>query len=201
MRQKIFHWLGREFVALSCEATSGETAAQQAQHIFDRFDQELRGVELSLENTVRTRLWARDPENRNLASDVRWKVLSGKARASSSSFIVPDHFDSDAQIGLDLIAMRPSRPGLEKTHVEYDPPVRINRYIIYDSFVFVTGVEAVTALHSALAHQLADILSLISCCLAQAGTSWDQVVQVSSFLRRTQNLETFKDLQKEVVAS
>ena len=195
MRKKIFQWLGREFVALSCEGNSGATATVEMQHVYSRFEEELRGLGLSLENTVRTRLWARDQESRHQASDVRFKVLSGKARASSTSFISHVNFDSEAQVGLDLIAMRPSKAGLEKKVVEYDSPKRPCRYVIYDSFVFFTGEEAETDLQPPnLAGQLDNILSVLGDSLVHAGTSWDQVVKVSSFLHRTQKPETLKKL-------
>ncbi len=195
MRKKIFQWLGREFVALSCEGNSGATATVEMQHVYSRFEEELRGLGLSLENTVRTRLWARDQESRHQASDVRFKVLSGKARASSTSFISDVNFDSEAQVGLDLIAMRPSTAGLEKKVVEYDSPKRPCRYVIYDSFIFFTGEEAETDLQPPnLAGQLDNILSVLGDSLVHAGTSWDQVVKVSSFLHRTQKPETLKKL-------
>jgi enamine deaminase RidA (YjgF/YER057c/UK114 family) len=195
MKKKIFQWLGREFVALSCEGKKGEGLAKEAEDLFRRCDEDLRGMGLSLENTVRTRLWATDHEARHEASDVRFRVLTGKAKASSSSFISQEYFASDARVGLDLIAMRPSRPGLEKTVVEYDIPRRPCRYIIYDALVFLTGEEAKTALQPpVLADQLAHILSLHTGSLAHAGVSWNQVVKVSSFLDRTQKLETLKGL-------
>ena len=195
MRKKIFQWLGREFVALSCEGNLGATATEEMQHVYGRFEEELRGLGLSLENTVRTRLWARDQESRHQASDVRFKVLSDKARASSTSFISNAYFDSAAQVGLDLIAMRPLKAGLQKKIVEYDPPKRPCRYVIYDSFVFLTGEEAETDLNPPdLAGQLKNILSVLGDSLVHAGTSWDQVVKISSFLHRSHKPETLKGL-------
>ena len=199
MRKKIFQWLGREFVVLSCEGKAGSTAAQEAREIFRFFDQELRGIGLSLENTVRTRLWGRDRESRNLGSDERVKILSGKARSASSSYISPSHFDSNARVALDLLAMKPSRPGLEKTLKEYEPPIVPLRYLIYDSVVFLSGVTAVLP---ALPDQLADILPRIAASLTDAGTSWDKAVKVSFFLHRSQKLEILKELfQKTVKAN
>ena len=196
MRKKIFQWLGREFVALSCEGKAGSTAAQEAREIFRFFDQELRGIGLSLENTVRTRLWGRDRESRNLGSDERVKILSGKARSASSSYISPSHFDSNARVALDLLAMKPSRPGLEKTLKEYEPPIVPLRYLIYDSVVFLSGVTAVLP---ALPDQLADILPRIAASLTDAGTSWDKAVKVSFFLHRSQKLEILKELFQRTV--
>ncbi len=196
MRKKIFHWLGREFVALSCEGKSGPTASEEARLLFRHFDEELREAGLSLENTVRTRLWARDRESRTLASNERFNVLSGKARSASSSYIAPAHFDSEARVALDLLAMRPSQPGREKILVEYDPPIVPLRYLTYDSIVFLSGVTVVLP---TLSDQLNDILPRITGSLAHAEASWYQVVKVSSFLHRTLKLETLKALLEKNV--
>lgn len=196
MRKKIFYWLGREFVTLSCQGKAGPTAKEQAHDIFRRFDEELRPMGLSLENTVRTRLWARDRQSRNLASGERVVVLTGKARSASSSYIAPGHFDSDARVALDLLAMRPSRPGLEKTLKEYDLPIVPLRYLIYDSVVFLSGVTAVLP---TLTHQMADILSRIEGSLRDAGTSWEEAVRASFYLHRSQNLQTLRDLFRKTV--
>ena len=196
MRKKIFHWLGREFVALSCEGKAGPTAKEQTQDIFRRFDEDLRSMGLSLENTVRTRLWGRDRQSRNLASGERVKVLAGKARSASSSYIAPGHFDSDARVALDLLAMRPSRPGVDKILKEYDLPIVPLRYLIYDSVVFLSGVTAVLP---TLVYQMADILPRIEGSLRDAGTSWDKVARVSFYLHRSQNLQTLRDLFRKAV--
>ncbi len=196
MRKKIFYWLGKEFVALSCEGKAEATAAREAREIFRRLDEELRGMGLSLENTVRTRLWGRDRESRNLGSDERVKILSGKARSASSSYISPSHFDSNARVALDLLAMKPSRPGREKTLKEYEPPIVPLRYLAYDSVVFLSGVTAVLP---ALPDQLADILPRIAASLTDAGSSWDKAVKVSFFLHRSQKLEILKELFQRTV--
>ena len=151
---------------------------------------------LSLENTVRTRLWGKDRESRNLGSNERVRILSGKARSASSSYIAPVHFDSNAHVALDLLAMRPLRPGLEKTLVEYDPPITPLRYLVYDSLAFLSGVTAVLP---TLDDQMADILSRISTSLTSAGSSWGKVVRVSFFLHRSQALQALKDLFKKTV--
>jgi enamine deaminase RidA (YjgF/YER057c/UK114 family) len=198
MTKKIFSWLGKEFVELSSEAHSGATAAEQAQEIFLRFDQELRTLGLSLDNTVRSRLWGRDRESRNLASEERVRILCGKARSASSSYIAPVHFDSNARVALDLLAMRPSRSGAEKILKEYDPPIVPLRYLIYDSVAFLSGVTAVLP---TLEDQLANILPRISASLGEASCSWDHVAKVSFYLHRSQRLEALRDRFRKTVAA
>ncbi|MGH7798652.1 MAG: hypothetical protein ACREQ2_27625, partial [Candidatus Binatia bacterium] len=139
MRKKISTWLGKEFVELCGEAKPATDATIEAQELFRRFDQELRSHGLSLDNTVRSRLWGRDRESRDRGSNERVKILSGKARSASSSYIAPGHFDSPAKVAVDLLAMRPSEPNAPKRIVEYDPPIVPIRFLTYDSVVVLSG--------------------------------------------------------------
>ena len=198
MRQKNFHWLGKEFVALSAEGKPSGAAAAEARDLFERFDQELRSTGLSLDNTVRSRLWGRNRESRDQGSIERSKALSGKARSASSSFISPVHFDSDAHVAIDLLAMRPSRSDVQKILKEYDPPITPLRYLTYDSVVVLSGVTAVLP---TLDDQMANILPRIEGSLKDAGSSWERAVKASFLLHRSQKFETLNQLfQKQVKA-
>jgi enamine deaminase RidA (YjgF/YER057c/UK114 family) len=196
MRRFVYSWLDHEFVALSAEGRPGLDAGEQAVDVFQRLDAELRDLGLSLDNTVRSRLWGRDRESRDLGSAQRVKALAGKARSGSSSFIAADFFESDAKVAVELWAMRPSRPGLEKHLVEYEPPVVPLRYLVYDSVVALSGVTAVLP---TLADQMADILPRIEGSLVDAGVSWDDVVKASFLLHRSQSLDTLRGLFADAV--
>jgi enamine deaminase RidA (YjgF/YER057c/UK114 family) len=196
MRKKIFPWLGREFVSLSAEGKLAKCAALEAHDLFHRLDEELKSLGLSLDNTVRTRLWGRDRESRDQGSTERVKILSGKARSASSSFISPVHFDSDARVAIDLLAMRALRSDLQKHLKEYDPPITPLRYLTYDSVVFLSGVTAVLP---TLEEQMADILPRIEGSLKDAGSSWDRAVKASFLLHRSQTFETPNKLFKRHV--
>jgi enamine deaminase RidA (YjgF/YER057c/UK114 family) len=191
MRKRIFSWLGKEFVELSGEAKPAATATAEAHELFQRFAQELQTYGLTLDHTVRSRLWGRDRESRDQGSTERVKILSGKARSASSSYIAPVHFDSNAKVAIDLLAMRPSRPDAEKFLKEYDPAIVPLRYLTYDSVVVLSGVTAVLA---TLDEQLDNILPRIEDSLKNAGSSWNRVVKVSFFLHRSQRVETLKEL-------
>lgn len=195
MRLKLFRWLDREFAALSAEGT-GNTAEAEARDLLSRFDQALGAQGLSLDNVVRTRLFARDRESRGLGGTERVRILAGRARSASASFIAPGQLDSGALLALDLVAMRPSRLDLAKTIVEYEPPIAPVRYIVYDSLVFLSGV---TASAGPLADQAAEILGSIGGSLAKAGTSWDKAVLVSCFLHRSQSLEALQEILRQSV--
>jgi enamine deaminase RidA (YjgF/YER057c/UK114 family) len=191
VRKKIFTWLGREFFALSAEANPADTAAAEAQNLFQRFDQELRAHGLSLDNTVRSRLWGRDRQSRDLGSSERVSILSGKARSASSSYIAPSHFDSDAKVAVDLLAMRPTSQAAAKHIVEYDPPIVPIRFLVYDTVVVLSGVTTVLP---TLAEQMSNILPRIAGSLSEAGSSWDRVARVSFYLHRSQKIETLNEL-------
>ena len=198
MRKRIFTWLGKEFVELSGEAKPAANATSEAQEIFRRFDQELQSHGLSLDNTVRSRLWGRDRESRDLGSDERVKILSGKARSASSSYIAPGHFDSFAKVAVDLIAMRPAQPSAAKRIVEYDPPIVPIRFLTYENVVVLSGVTTVLP---TLEAQLHNILPRIQRSLTDGGSSWDKVARVSFYLHRSQTIENLKTLfQRHVKA-
>ena len=198
MRKKIFTWMGKEFVELSGEAKPAASATVEAQEIFGRFDQELRAHGLSLDNTVRSRLWGRDRQSRNLGSDERVKILSGKARSASSSYIAPGHFDSPAKVAVDLIAMRPAQASAAKRIVEYDPPIVPIRFLTYENIVVLSGVTTVLP---TLEAQFENILPRIQGSLSDAGSSWEKVARVSFYLHRSQTIENLKLLfQRHVKA-
>lgn len=196
MRKKLFKWLEKEFVALSAESQPAKTAKEEAQSLFRTFNEELREHGLSLENTVRTRLWARDRKSRDLASSERVKILSDKARSASSSYIAPVHFDSNACVAVDLLAMRPASSNTQKQVCEYDPPIVPVRFIVYDSVVILSGVTTVLP---TLDQQMANILPRIEGSLRDAGSSWDRAAKVSFYLHRSQNPETLRELFEKTV--
>jgi len=191
MHTRIFTWLGREFVELTGEAQPAANAGIETQQLFQSFNHELNSHGLSLDHTVRSRLWGRDRQSRDLGSIERVKILSGKARSASSSYIAPAHFDSAARIALDLIAMRPAVAGAQKHIVEYEPPIAPIRFLVYDSVVVLSGVTTVLP---TLAEQFDNIFPRITGSLADAKTAWEKVVRVSFYLHRSQSLDHLKAL-------
>lgn len=191
MRKKVFNWLGKEFIELSGEAMPAATASLEAQELFQRLDRELKAHGLSLDNTVRSRLWGRDRESRDAGSNERVRILSGKARSASSSYISPGHFDSAAKVAVDLIAMKPELPKSEKRIVEYDPPIVPIRFLVYESIVVLSGVTAVLP---NLKEQIDNILPRIAASLKDAGSSWEKAARVSFYLHRSETMERCSEL-------
>jgi enamine deaminase RidA (YjgF/YER057c/UK114 family) len=191
MKSRVLIEHEREFIELACEGTPAGTVEEETRNIFRRVDKELGEFGLSLENTVRTRLWARDKETRNRATDERSKILTGNARAASSSYIYPARLDSGARLALDVVALKPAGPDRERKPIEYEPPKKYLRYLIDDSFVFLSGFVSPGP---SLENQLAEIFVEIDGSLADAGASWDRVTSAAYCLHRSQKLEQLKGI-------
>ena len=109
---------------------------------------------------------------------------------------LPTHFDSDAKIAVDLLAMKPSRQDMQKRIVEYDPPIVPIRFLVYDSVVVLSGVTTVLP---TLEEQLDNILPRITGSLKDGGSSWERVARVSFYLHRSQTIEKLNELFEERV--
>jgi enamine deaminase RidA (YjgF/YER057c/UK114 family) len=191
MQKRIFSWQGRELIDLSSEARPAASVEEETSSLFRTFEQELKTHGLSLQNTVRTRLWGRDRDARNLGTAARSKILTGSAKAASSSYVSTNRFDSDAKVALDLLAINPSCADAERRPVEFQPPRNYLCYLHYDSFVFLSGY---TSDAERLEDQVSQIVNAVAGGLIVAGSMWDKLVKVSLFLHGSQKLEVLKEL-------
>ncbi|HUD00532.1 MAG TPA: hypothetical protein VMR88_18725, partial [Candidatus Polarisedimenticolaceae bacterium] len=166
----------------------------QTDELFERFEAELRVSHLSLEDTVRTRIFGADKEARELATSARAKILSGERKAASSSYISASHFDSSGRVALDLLAMRSLHRDAEREVVEFEPPRAYISQLRYDSVAFVSGF---TSELDRLEDQIPAVLADIDEALKIASTSWQRVAKSSVYLCRSQNLEVLKELLRK----
>ena len=186
MRKTTTRRLGMEFVSISLEGVPNGSVQDETHAVFDRISVALAESGLSLADTVRTRLWGRDRQARDEGSRERVSVLSGAARSASSSYIDTTHFESDARVAIDLIAMQPAA-GATKVPQEYEPPIVPLRYLTYGPLTFLSGV---TSEEGDLAEQVAVIKDRIGGSLTSAGVSWNDVVTASFYLQRGQEMAT-----------
>jgi enamine deaminase RidA (YjgF/YER057c/UK114 family) len=194
MRETIFPWLGRQFISLSGEARATGSVEEQTTDLFRRFEEELKKTNLTLDDTVRTRLWGADKESREVGTTARSKILTGQRKAASSSYISAGHFDSNARVAVDLLAMRPSRPGAAREPIEFEPARLYIAQLRYNSVAFVSGF---TSEADRLEDQVPEVFADIDGALKAASTSWNQVAKVSVYLSRTQNLDVLKNLLRK----
>lgn len=194
MKTRLFSWLGREFVEIVGEGKSGAAADVATDDLFRDFQAELRLYGLSLDNTARTRVWGRDKAARTMATSARSKILTGKRRAASSSFISQEWFDSNAMAGLELLAMWPMNPAVERRPVDFEPARNYLYYLQYDSGVFYSGY---TSTADTLNDQVTEVLRAISGARAISGgltQDFRKTGRLSVFLHRSQSLSVVKDL-------
>jgi len=183
MRKRMFNWQGQGFVYLALEGKAGEPLEQQSKALFARASQELRSFGLSLEkDIVRTRVFGRTRDARNAVSDTRAKTFIGSARAASSSFIAPAHFESGADVALDLFAMSPPGDKTARKVVEHQPQQTFIRYLTWGPMVFLAGMTCEE--YPTLKQQYEDILPRAGKLLAEVGCDWRNVVGLSFFLHK-----------------
>jgi len=183
MRLTIFSWLGHEFVRVYGEGPPGQPVPEATRELLRRIDAALAPHDLSLADTVRTRLFARDRAGRDQGSAARREIMSDGARSSSTGVVAPAVFSSDAAVAIEVLAMRPHQAGAQKTLREYDPPRTPLRYLILESLFFASGE---TRDGATLGEQVAAVMAQHGESLALAGTSWEQAVLLSCFLHSSQ---------------
>jgi enamine deaminase RidA (YjgF/YER057c/UK114 family) len=189
MQARLFSWLGRECVEVVAEASSALAADGAVIELFQKCDNELRGWGLSLDHIVRVRVWGRDREARTLATAARSKILTGKRKAASSSFVSQQWFDSDGSAGLELLAMKPIHSGADRQPVDFEPARNYVCYLDYDGLLFFSGF---TSEAPSLEEQAVEVLATIDKALARARTDWGKVRKLSALLQRGQDLETVR---------
>jgi enamine deaminase RidA (YjgF/YER057c/UK114 family) len=189
METKIFSWLGREFVEICGEAKAGVSVETATAELFQKFADTLSPLGLSLDNTVRIRVFGRDRQARTDATAARSMILNGSRRSASSSFISQEWFDSNGAGGLELLAMRPLNSAAVRTPVDFEPPRNYLRYLDYDSVLFFSGFTCEAA---TLEQQVSEVLTTLDGAFAKTKTDWSKVVKLSLLLQRGADLDSVK---------
>lgn len=191
METKIFTWLGREFVEIVGEANAAGSIEQATAALFAKFDKSLQALGLSLDNTVRIRVFGRDRQARTDATLARAKILSGQGRAASSSFISQEWFDSAGSGGLELLAMRPLNSTADRNPVDFEPARNYLCYLESDSVLFFSGF---TSEAPTLDLQVTDVLGILDNAFARAKTDWSKVAKLSMLVQRGHSIDTVKSV-------
>src|SRR6185503_14666155 len=102
---------------------------------------ELKTLGLALDkNVVRSRVYGRTREDRDTVSAARGNAFTGQARAATSSFISPAHFETSADVALDLYAMAAPTGGAPRKVTEMDPVQPFIRHLVWSPLVFHAGM-------------------------------------------------------------
>ena len=191
MRQKAFNFAGQRFVSLALEADGGGALERQSQTLFERAAAALAQHGLALDQcVVRSRVFGRTREARDVVSGVRGKVFEGAARAATSSYISPAYFSSTADVGLDLFAMAAPSTGTRKVS-EHTPVQPFIRHLTWGPMVFLAGMTCETL--PTLREQYTDVLTRAGALLTETGCDWKNVVHVAFFLHRSEDPKALLD--------
>src|ERR1700692_897929 len=141
MRKRIYSWQGQRLVYSGLEGEPGQSLEKQSQGLFDRAGPELASLGLALEkNVVRTRVYGRTREARNIAGAARTRPVSGEARAPTSSFTSPGHLDWYSDVALELWAMAAPTEGVPRKVTEMEPVAVFIRHLVWGPLVFHAGM-------------------------------------------------------------
>jgi len=197
MRVKIFPWLEQEFVSLSWEGAGSGTVEDETRELLLRFAEHLRALGLSLDDVVRTRMFARDMDCWLAGNQERRRILTGKARSVSSSHIWTERLGAKARVSIDLLAMYPPATRAEKIMKEYDPPVFPLRSLALGGILFLSGVTDMT--HATLAEQFPVIMQRLTDNLKDGRASWRDVQRASLLLHHEESLPLLRTRFREAV--
>jgi enamine deaminase RidA (YjgF/YER057c/UK114 family) len=190
MRLKIFPWLRQDFVSLSWEGSGNGTVEAETRALMMSFTDHLRPLGLSLDDVVRTRMFARDMDAWLAGNQERRRILDGKARSVSSSHIWTGRLGAKARIAIDLLAMYPPADGKPKIMKEYDPPAFPLRRLTLGGILFLSGVTDMT--HPTFDEQLPVIVQRITDTLADGGATWNDVKRASFLLHHEESLDVLR---------
>jgi hypothetical protein len=174
MRKRIYNWQGQRFGYIWIQGEPGESLEKQSQGLFDRAGPELASLGLGLDkNVVRTRVYGRTREARNIVSAARGRAFYGQARAATSSFISPDHLDWYSNVALELWAMATPTEGAPRKVTEMEPVAVFIRHLVWGPLVFHAGMT--NNEFPTLQQQCAEILPRAGARLKENGCDWHNV--------------------------
>jgi hypothetical protein len=191
MRFKVFRWLGEEFVSLSWEGNGEGTIADEMRELFGRFGDWLGRFELTLDNTVRTRMFVRDIDTWHVAAAERAKCMTGRARSTSSSHVRPERLGAKPRFSIDLLAMHAPQTGEQKILREYEPQTVVSAPHDVGQVGVLLGRDGHDDVDARRA--VSDRRRPADDTLRDAGVSWERVERASFFLHRDESIPELRE--------
>jgi enamine deaminase RidA (YjgF/YER057c/UK114 family) len=176
------HIDGRRLFTICASTPADGGVAQETERSIDAALDGVRAAGLRPEHIVRSRLFTRDAQSRQQASDVRRVRLGGALRGASSSFWDPARLASDARVRIELTAMDLTHGA--KDVVEYAPPLAPPKFVRLGGLLLLSGITDVTP---GLAAQVPAIRAAADASLADAGTDLRAARLMSVFLAREED--------------
>ena len=146
---------------------------------------------------MRTRVYGRTRDARNIVSAARGRAFSGQARAATSSFISPDHLDWYSDVALELWAMTAPTEGVLRKVTEMEPVAAFIRHLVWGPLVFHAGMTNDQL--PTLKEQCAEILPRAGARLKENGCDWHNVVRISFMLHTSEKPQSVLDIASTIV--
>ncbi len=192
MQTRFFYLNGYPFVFLSTTGHGEKGATEEATLACDRLNRELEKLGGSIEDLVRTTFFFRNQECRPAVSEVRKKTFPQATRPASSSIIVHEFSPQDTLIEIDATAFLSKGDKYQKKGFEFDPPRAYIKAVGVENLLFVSG-QGGTGENIEI--QTAATCNRISEILGELGSSWDNLLLLSCYVKK---LEWF-DIVKRII--
>jgi hypothetical protein len=163
---------------------------------FEALEAALVANGLGLADVVRSRIVAASRPARDAASAIRYRQLSGPARAATSSYIDEGRFAGGDGLRLDTVALRGT--AATKIAVEREPPDVPCLYVATEDLLFFSGM---TSFEPELDAQVRQIRARLADGLSRAEANFGRRVQPASaavYVHRSVGLDELPDLAESV---
>jgi enamine deaminase RidA (YjgF/YER057c/UK114 family) len=182
---------GFSIVTAVSSSTPGSLAAA-----FEAVEAALAAAGLGLADVVRSRIVAASRPARDAASAIRFRQLSGPARAATSSYIDESRFAGGDGPRLDTVALRGT--AATKVAVEREPPDIPCLYVVTGDLLFFSGM---TSFDPELEAQVRQIRARLAEGLSRAEANLGRRVRPASatvYVHRSVALDELADLAESV---
>ncbi len=194
MQRRFFYLNGQPFVFLSADGSGGKSPEEEATLALNKIKHEMEGLGGSIDDLVRTTTFFKNQECRPAIGEIRKKLLPQATRPASSSIIVHNYLPEDTLVEIWATGILARGKKHQKEGVEFDPPRNYLKALRVDGLLFLSGrggdeknIEA----------QTRQTLSTIGETLAELGSSWDKLLQLTCFIKKVEWLDTVEKIARE----
>jgi len=194
MQRRFFYLSGQPFVFLSADGSGGKGPEEQATYALNKIKYEMEGLGGSIDDLVRTTTFFKNQECRPAIGEVRKKMLPQATRPASSSIIVHNYLPEDTLVEIWATAILAGGKKHQKKGVEFDPPRNYLKALRVDGLLFLSGRGGDA---ENIETQTRQTFDTIGKTLAELGSSWDKLLQLTCFIKNLEWLDTVEMIARE----
>ncbi len=194
MQRRFFYLNGQPFVFLSADGSGGKSPEEQATLALNKIKHDLEGLGGSIDDLVRTTTFFKNQECRPAIGEVRKKMLPQATRPASSSIIVHNYLPEDTLVEFWATGILARGKKHQKEGVEFDPPRNYLKALRVDGLLFLSGRGGDA---KNIETQTRQTFDTIGKTLAELGSSWDKLLQLTCFIKNLEWLDTVEKIARE----